>query len=59
MKTAGQELLKDKGRIVRANILTNLNQAVDVGLQQLKEGQKVNAMNAYKRLKQKIMKIKG
>lgn len=53
MKTTGQELLKDKSRTVRTNMLANLVQAINVGLQQLKRGQKVNAKDAYKRLKQK------
>ncbi len=42
---------------LHAHRVKQLNQAIDIGLQQLKKGQKVNAKEAYKRLKQKIENI--
>lgn len=34
--------------------ILELNQAIDVGFQQLQSGQKINAQDVYQRLKQKI-----
>lgn len=61
--TSASEVIRESLRLMhtqddlQAHRVAQLNQAIDVGLQQLKKGQKVNAKDAYKRLKQKIENI--
>lgn len=62
--TSASEVVRESLRLMlthddlQAHRISQLNQAIDVGLQQLKKGQKVNAKDAYKRLKQKIERAK-
>jgi antitoxin ParD1/3/4 len=58
--TSASEVVRESLRLMhtqddlQAHRVTQLNQAINVGMQQLKKGQKANAKEAYQRLKQKI-----
>jgi antitoxin ParD1/3/4 len=62
--TSASEVIRESLRLMfshddqLSHCVTHLNQAIDIGLQQLKKGQRVNAQEAYKRFKQKIDHIK-
>lgn len=61
--TSASEVIRESLRLMHTyddlqkQRINQLNDAIDIGLQQLKKGQKVNAKDAYNRLKQKITTI--
>lgn len=61
--TSASEVIRESLRLLhnydnlQNQWIVQLNQALEVGLQQLKVGQKTKAKDAYKRLKQKIERM--
>lgn len=61
--TSASEVIRESLRLMHTyddlqkQRINQLNDAIDIGLQQLKKGQKVNAKDAYNRLKHKITAI--
>ena len=61
--TSASEVIRESLRLMHTyddlqkQRINQLNDAIDIGLQQLKKGQKVSAKDAYNRLKQKITVI--
>lgn len=62
--TSASEVIRESLRLMHTyddlqkQRIDQLNQAIDIGLEQLKKGQKVSAKEAYQRLKKKITTIK-
>ncbi len=62
--TSASEVIRESLRLMHTydglqkQRISQLNQSIDIGLQQLGKGQKVNAKDAYQRLKQKIITAK-
>lgn len=63
MYTSASEVIRESLRLLhthddlQAQRIKQLNQAIDVGLQQLNSGNKIPAKESYTRLKNKIDKI--
>ncbi len=63
MYTSASEVVRESLRLLhthddlQAQRINQLNQAIDVGLQQLSAGKKIPANESYARLKKKIDKI--
>lgn len=63
MYTSASEVIRESLRLLhthddlQAQRIKQLNQAIDVGLQQLNSGNKIPAKESYNRLKNKIEKI--
>jgi len=63
MYTSASEVIRESLRLLhvhddlQAKKIGQLNQAIELGLQQLNEGQKISAEDSYKRLKNKIEPI--
>lgn len=61
--TSASEVIRESLRLMHTyddlqhQQIVQLNQAIDVGLQQLNAGNKIPAFTSYQRLKQKITKI--
>lgn len=62
--TSASEVIRESLRLMHTyddlqkQRIQQLNEAIDIGLDQLKKGQKINAKEAYQRLKKKITTIK-
>lgn len=62
--TSASEVVRESLRLMHTyddlqkQRIDRLNQAIDIGLNQLNKGQKINAKEAYQRLKKKITAIK-
>jgi len=63
MYTSASEVIRESLRLLhtyedlQAQRINQLNQAIDVGLQSLKNGKKISAQASYDKLKKKINKI--
>lgn len=63
MYTSASEVIRESLRLLHTyedlqnQRIMQLNQAIDVGLQQLKSGDKLSAKDSYDKLKKKINKI--
>lgn len=63
MYTSASEVIRESLRLLyiqddlQSQKITQLNQAIEIGLQQLNDGQKVSAEDSYKRFKKKIDSI--
>jgi antitoxin ParD1/3/4 len=63
MYTSASEVIRESLRLLltyddlQTQRIKQLNQAIDVGLQQLKSGKRIPAQESYDRLKKKIDKI--
>jgi antitoxin ParD1/3/4 len=63
MYTSASEVVRESLRLLhthdglQAQRINQLNQAIDVGLQQLNSGQKIPARESFDRMKKKIDKI--
>jgi len=62
--TSASEVIRESLRLMHTyddlqkQRINQLNEAIDIGLNQLKKGEKINAKEAYQRLKQKITSAK-
>ncbi len=65
MYTSASEVIRESLRLLHMHEdlqnqrIQQLNQAIEVGLGQLKSGKKISAKNSYNKLKKKIDKIAG
>jgi antitoxin ParD1/3/4 len=63
MYTSASEVVRESLRLLhthddlQAQRINQLNQAIDVGLQQLNDGQRISAQESFNRMKKKIDKI--
>jgi antitoxin ParD1/3/4 len=63
MYTSASEVVRESLRLLhthddlQAQRINQLNQAIDIGLQQLNNGQKIPARESFERMKKKINKI--
>ncbi len=63
MYTSASEVIRESLRLLHTHDdlqnqrIKQLNQAIDIGLQQLDAGQKIPARESYDRMKQKINKL--